>query len=108
MRTLPAPAGRRRGATSSPPGSAGSTRGSSSGVPSGSAAGTHPSPARGDLRAVVTGKLEKDDFVVEKLHFQSLPGLYVTANLYLPKQIAKPLPKHPDVFHRLKRITIES
>ena len=51
-----------------------------------------PLPARGDLKAVVTGKVERDDFVVEKLHFQSLPGLYVTANLYLPKQIEKPLP----------------
>jgi dienelactone hydrolase len=51
-----------------------------------------PLPARGDLKAKVTGKVERDDFVVEKLHFQSLPGLYVTANLYLPKQIDKPLP----------------
>jgi len=51
-----------------------------------------PLPARGDLKATVTGKVEKEDFVVENLHFQSLPGLYVTANLYLPKQIDKPLP----------------
>src|SRR5688572_15933402 len=51
-----------------------------------------PLPSRGDLKAEVTGKVEHDDFVVEKLHFQSLPGLYVTANLYLPKQIEKPLP----------------
>jgi dienelactone hydrolase len=54
--------------------------------------GLDPLPPRGDLKAVVTGKVEKEDFVVENLHFQSLPGLYVTANLYLPKQIAKPLP----------------
>jgi dienelactone hydrolase len=51
-----------------------------------------PLPARGDLKATVTGKVGKEDFVVENLHFQSLPGLYVTANLYLPKQIDKPLP----------------
>ena len=51
-----------------------------------------PLPARGDLKATVTGKVEKEDFVVENIHFQSLPGLYVTANLYLPKQIDKPLP----------------
>jgi hypothetical protein len=51
-----------------------------------------PLPARGDLKATVTGRVEKDDFVVENIHFQSLPGLYVTANLYLPKQIDKPLP----------------
>ena len=51
-----------------------------------------PLPARGDLKATVTGKVEKDDFVVENIHFQSLPGLYVTANLYLPKKVDKPLP----------------
>src|SRR5688572_13768039 len=51
-----------------------------------------PLPARGDLKATVTGKVEKDDFVVENIHFQSLPGLYVTANLYLPKHVDKPLP----------------
>lgn len=51
-----------------------------------------PLPARGDLKATVTGKVEKEDFVVENIHFQSLPGLYVTANLYLPKQIDKPVP----------------
>lgn len=51
-----------------------------------------PLPAREDLTAKVTGKVERDDFVVENLHFQSMPGLYVTANLYLPKKIEKPLP----------------
>jgi dienelactone hydrolase len=51
-----------------------------------------PRPPRSDLQPVITGKIEKDTFVVEKLHFQSMPGLYVTANLYLPKQIEKPLP----------------
>ena len=45
-----------------------------------------------DVQAQVTGKLELDDIVVEKLHFQSSPGLYVTANLYRPKRIDQPLP----------------
>lgn len=44
------------------------------------------------LNPVITGELEEEDFRVEKLHFQSLPGLYVTANLYLPKQVEEPLP----------------
>jgi dienelactone hydrolase len=45
-----------------------------------------------DLHPVVTGRIERDDFVVEKLHFQSRPGLYVTANLYLPRGITQPAP----------------
>ena len=54
--------------------------------------GLLPMPERGDLKATITGKLETESFVVEKLHFQSSPGLYVTANLYLPKKVEKPLP----------------
>ncbi|MCI0456626.1 MAG: prolyl oligopeptidase family serine peptidase [Gemmataceae bacterium] len=46
-----------------------------------------PLPPRTDLKATVTGKVETDHFTVEKLHFQSIPGLYVTANLYLPKKV---------------------
>ena len=45
-----------------------------------------------ELSAQTTGSLEFENVVVEKLHFQSSPGLYVTANLYRPKQIDKPLP----------------
>jgi dienelactone hydrolase len=47
--------------------------------------GLWPLPERAALNAVVTGRVEHDTFAVEKLHFQSRPGLYVTANLYLPK-----------------------
>lgn len=49
--------------------------------------GLWPLPPRGDLKATITGKVETERFTVEKLHFQSLPGLYVTANLYLPKNL---------------------
>ena len=41
------------------------------------------------LKATVTGKIESEGFVVEKVHYQSLPGLYVTGNLYLPKDLPK-------------------
>jgi dienelactone hydrolase len=51
-----------------------------------------PLPPRTELRPVVTGRLDQEQFTVENLHFQSMPGLYVTANLYLPKGLAKPAP----------------
>ena len=54
--------------------------------------GLSPLPQKTDLNPVVTGKVEADSFFVEKLHFQSIPGLYVTANLYLPKNLPKPAP----------------
>lgn len=51
-----------------------------------------PLPPKTDLKPVVTGKLDHAEFIVEKLHFQSMPGLYVTANLYLPKNSPRPAP----------------
>jgi dienelactone hydrolase len=54
--------------------------------------GLDPMPPRTDLHATKTGEFELDGIVVEKLHYESMPGLFVTANLYRPKQIDKPLP----------------
>jgi dienelactone hydrolase len=51
-----------------------------------------PLPEKTDLRPIVTGKIEREGVVVEKIHFQSMPQLYVTADLYLPAKIDKPLP----------------
>lgn len=51
-----------------------------------------PQPERTDLKATVTSRIDHPLVRVENLHFQSMPGLYVTANLYLPKQITKPVP----------------
>jgi dienelactone hydrolase len=51
-----------------------------------------PMPERTDLKPVVTKRFEHDTFTVENLHFQSQPGLYVTANLYVPKNLTKPAP----------------
>src|SRR5688500_14299093 len=49
--------------------------------------GLDPMPAKTDLRAMVTGKVEREGIVVEKLHFQSSPGLYVTGNFYRPAKV---------------------
>ena len=55
--------------------------------------GLSPRPEKTDLKPVITGKETPAGCVVEKLHFQSRPGLYVTANFYRPEgKIEKPLP----------------
>lgn len=54
--------------------------------------GLSPWPEKGPLNASVTSRIEEEDIVVENLMFQSLPGLYVTANLYRPRKVEKPLP----------------
>ncbi|MDB5348289.1 MAG: Prolyl oligopeptidase family protein [Schlesneria sp.] len=54
--------------------------------------GLWPLPERTPLNAKVTGKLERDGYRVENIHFQSKPGLYVTGNLYLPAKIEGKLP----------------
>jgi Prolyl oligopeptidase family len=54
--------------------------------------GLWPLPARTDLKPVITGKVEMPKHTIEKLHFQSWPGLYVTANLYVPKPAPRKAP----------------
>ncbi|HUW58219.1 MAG TPA: hypothetical protein VMZ92_16400 [Planctomycetota bacterium] len=48
--------------------------------------------ARGAVPVTVTGVLERDDVVVQKLYYEARPGFYVTANLYLPKKLKAPAP----------------
>ena len=54
--------------------------------------GLDPMPPRTDLKPVKTGEFEHEGIIVEKLQFQAMPGLYVTANLFRPKVVEKPLP----------------
>jgi dienelactone hydrolase len=58
--------------------------------------GLWPLPERTPLKPEITGRLEFDGVTVEKLHFQSRPGLYVTANLYLPRPARE---KHPAIVY---------
>ena len=54
--------------------------------------GLFPFPERTPLKAEVTGVLERGDYVVEKIHFQCLPGAYVVGNLYRPARVQGRLP----------------
>ena len=54
--------------------------------------GLWPMPERTDLQPVITGRMTNDEFTVEKIYFQASPGLYCTANLFLPKKLESPAP----------------
>ncbi len=56
------------------------------------ALGIWPEPTRTPLNAVIHGRVERDDYTVEKVFFESMPGLFVTGNLYRPKGVAGPRP----------------
>jgi cephalosporin-C deacetylase-like acetyl esterase len=47
--------------------------------------GLDPMPARTPLHAMTTGALERARLRVENVLFESMPGFFVTGNLYLPK-----------------------
>jgi len=46
-------------------------------------------PAKTPLNAVIHGKVERDDFTVERVFFESMPGFYVTGSLFRPKAPGK-------------------
>lgn len=47
---------------------------------------------RSPLNVKVTGTLQENGYHIEKLYYESLPGLYVRANLYIPDNIKDPMP----------------
>src|SRR5262249_44021104 len=66
--------------------------------------GLWPLPKKTDLKATVTGKTDGEGFTVERLHFQSVPGLYVPPNLSLPKanpdrKVGGPVTKYPTILY---------
>jgi cephalosporin-C deacetylase-like acetyl esterase len=54
--------------------------------------GLLPWPKRGPLNVKITGVLDKGSYTIEKIAFESLPKIYVTGNLYVPKNRAGKLP----------------
>ncbi len=54
--------------------------------------GLEPMPPRTPLKPEVTGTLKRPGYTIEKIVFQSMPGLYVTGNFYLPEKVDGPLP----------------
>lgn len=55
-------------------------------------AGLWPLPEKHPLHAQVFGRVERGDYSVEKVYFESHPGFYVTGNLYRPVGKTGPFP----------------
>src|SRR5262245_2634879 len=49
------------------------------------AEGVWPQPEKTPLNVVIHGRTDKGDYTVEKVYFESVPGFFVTGNLYRPK-----------------------
>ncbi len=45
-----------------------------------------PFPSKTPLNAKITGKIKRPDFRVEKVVFESMPGFYVTAAIFIPNK----------------------
>jgi hypothetical protein len=56
------------------------------------ATGLWPMPPKEPLQPVIHGKIDRGDYTVEKVFFASLPGHYVTGNLYRPAKITGKVP----------------
>ena len=54
--------------------------------------GLWPMPEKTPLNAKVFGRLERDDYSIEKACFESYPGFFVTGNLYRPLGKKGPFP----------------
>jgi dienelactone hydrolase len=61
--------------------------------------GLDPLPAKTPLKATVAGKIERSGVSIEKVHFQSKPGLYVTGNVYLPPSVEEKKKKYPAILY---------
>jgi dienelactone hydrolase len=56
------------------------------------ATGLWPLPEKTPLKPVIHGKIDRDEYTIEKVFFASYPGHYVSGNLYRPKGKAGKLP----------------
>ncbi len=47
---------------------------------------------RTPLKTVETGRIERDGYTIKKIIYQSMPSVYVTGNLYVPRGAKRPVP----------------
>ena len=54
--------------------------------------GTKRLPWPPDLQATLTGRVEREGYRIDKLGFQTLPGVWASAHLYVPNRLPEPAP----------------
>ena len=54
--------------------------------------GLWPMPTKTPLNAVIHGQLDRGEYTVAKVYFESVPGFFVTGNLYRPKNFTGKVP----------------
>ncbi len=54
--------------------------------------GLTPMPEKTPLNAHIFGRVEREDYTVEKVYFEAYPGFFTTGNLYRPKGVKGPFP----------------
>ncbi|MCC2671056.1 MAG: Acetyl xylan esterase, partial [Armatimonadetes bacterium] len=54
--------------------------------------GLYPMPEKTPLHAKVFGKLERDGYTIEKVVLETMPGLYLSGNLYRPTRVQGRVP----------------
>ena len=54
--------------------------------------GLWPAPTKQPLTPVIHGTIERDGYTVSKVYFESLPGFFVTGNLYRPTGVQGRVP----------------
>ncbi len=57
-----------------------------------SSLGLNPPPPDAPLNVVVTGRTEMDGYTIENVVYENFPGMYVSANVYVPKNLSGPAP----------------
>jgi dienelactone hydrolase len=56
------------------------------------AEGLWPNPTKTPLNPVIHGRIDRGEYTVEKVYFESMPGFYVTGNLYRPARATGKVP----------------
>ena len=54
--------------------------------------GLWPMPTKTPLHSVIHGRIDRGEYTVEKVYFESAPGFFVTGNLYRPKNVTGKVP----------------